>query len=86
VTGVQTCALPISAADLERAAGRLGATHVLLSTRLSDNAWDLTGSADHRQRVAGWKARLEAWAQERLKPLACRGQLCLYELPAKERP
>ncbi len=71
--------------ELDARAREFGITHVLLNTRISDNAWDITPAQQERVRFEfqKWKKRVEAWAGRRMEKLICRGDLCLYRL--KER-
>ena len=71
--------------ELDKRAREFKISHVLLSTRISDNAWDITEAQQERVRFEfrKWKARVERWAERRMEKLICRGDLCLYRL--KER-
>lgn len=61
-----------------------GATHVLINTARSDNAWDDRGPAAVKSLVADSLAMLKDWTKTDLEKLACRGQACLYRLKGTE--
>ncbi len=71
--------------ELDKRAREFKVTHVLISSRISDNAWDITPNQQGRVRFefSKWKGRVETWAGRRMEKLICRGDLCLYRL--KER-
>ena len=61
-----------------------GATHVLINTARSDNAWDDRGPAAVKALVADSLAMLNDWTKTDLEKLACRGQACVYRLKGME--
>ncbi len=71
--------------ELDQRAREFKISHVLINTRISDNAWDITQAQQEgvRFEFRKWKQRVETWAERRMEKLICRGDLCLYRL--KER-
>ncbi|MBW1712002.1 MAG: hypothetical protein JRJ59_02480 [Deltaproteobacteria bacterium] len=67
--------------QFDAAVRRLKVSHVLISRRLSDNAW--VPESQGRDKALKWKSRIDAWAREHLEELFCRGDLCLYRLKAR---
>ena len=71
--------------ELDQRAREFRIGYVLINTRISDNAWDITPAQQEgvRFEFRKWKKRVERWAEKRMEKLICRGDLCLYRL--KER-